>query len=129
MDEGHEPQLEAGVVIRKGMRFIDRNGRAVISGGSLALLTQSGEVVAQAPITEVRADKTRMSGGTTARVYLGDECYKLDPSDIRHISPRLETLSAAATTFGRSVKEIKHRRELTELFIRALKAEGGHTGE
>ena len=73
------PQFEAEVQIGKGMRFIDRNGSAAIDQGLLRLCKSSGEVIAEAPIGQVSADRARMSGGAAATVWIKDVAYTIEP--------------------------------------------------
>src|SRR2546421_3382008 len=70
MEQETGAQFEAEVGIGKGLRTINRHGSASIDHGHLTLRDSKGEVVADAPVSEVRGDKARFSGGSAARIWI-----------------------------------------------------------
>jgi len=121
-------QFEADAQIGKGMRFIDRNGRATIGEGNLALYKRDGELMASAPIAEVWADKARCSGGGAARVCIGDESYSLQPLHIGRVTAGFTPAESVAANLGRDIKRIKGARQFTQQFLEALEDAGAHIG-
>jgi hypothetical protein len=122
-------QFDADAQIGKGMRFIDRNGRATIGEGNLALHKQNGELIASAPIGEVWADKARWSGGGAARIWIGDESYSVQPLHIGRTTAGFTAAESAAANIGRDIKRIKGAREFTQQFLLALEEAGAHIGK
>jgi hypothetical protein len=118
--------FEADVQIGKGLRFIDRNGIATIADKQLTLRRRNGDVVAQAPVSGVRAEKARFSGGGAARISIGDARYTIEPLRVHHLSA--ERLGGAAVNLARDINRLQKGRELTEIFLAALEAEGGQIG-
>lgn len=78
-DAAGEPVFEADVQIGKGMRTIDRHGAARIAEGRITLTKGNGDVVVEAPMSEVRADKARFSGGGAAKISIADDTYTIGP--------------------------------------------------
>lgn len=128
---GHEGDVkfEADAQIGKGMRFIDRNGRATIGEGNLALYKRDGELIASAPIPGVWADKARWSGGGAARVWIGDESYSVQPLHIGRVTAGFTPAESAAANIGRDIKRIKGARQFTQQFLEALEEAGAHMGK
>jgi len=126
VEQGNQPEFEADVQIGKGLRFIDRNGSAAISEGRLTLRKRNGDIVAEAPVTEVHADTARLSGGGAARIWIGTESYSVEPL---RISRALPAPQAAALNLAEDVKQLKKGRELTQHFLSVLEAAGGRLGK
>jgi hypothetical protein len=130
MESHSEPQnsasFEADVQIGKGLRFIDRNGLATIADELLTLRKRNGDVIAQAPVSDVRAEKARFSGGGAARISIGDDRYTIEPLRVHHLSA--ERLGGAAINLARDINRLQKGRELTQIFLAALEAEGGQIG-
>jgi hypothetical protein len=129
MEQGEGAQFEAEAQIGKGMRFIDRHGRAIISDGRLVLHKENGELIASAPTADVWADKARMSGGGAARVWIGDESFSVQALHIYRTTAGFTPGGMAAANIGRDIKRIKRGREFTQQFLQALEAEGAHIGK
>ncbi|MGA2469091.1 MAG: hypothetical protein ABSG64_00185 [Solirubrobacteraceae bacterium] len=126
-EQQNESQFEADAQIGKGLRFIDRNGVATIADGRLTLRKRNGDVIVQAPISEVRAEAARFSGGGAVRIWIGDEGYSVEPLRVHRVVA--ERLGGAATNLGRDVKRLKKGRELTQIFLAVVEAEGGKLGK
>lgn len=129
MEHEADVQFDADAQIGKGMRFIDRNGRATIREGSLTLSKQNGEVIASAPIGEVWADKARWSGGGAARVWVGDESYSVQPLHIGRITAGFTPAESSAANLGRDIKRIKGARQFTQQFLQVLEEAGARMGK
>lgn len=127
MEQVTEPQFEADVQIGKGLRYIDRNGTAVIAGGRLTLRKGKGDIIAEAAIGEVRADKARFSGGAAAQVWIGEESFKLEPLRIHRVHG--ESLAGSATNLAGDLKRLTNSKEFTQQFLDAVAAAGGRIGK
>ncbi len=123
MEPGSEPQFEADVQIGKTFRYIDRRGTATIDGGRMSLRKREGDVIAEAPLAEVWADRVRGS----LHLWLGGDRYIVAPLQVRRANP--ETLSGGVTNILRDINRLKQGKELTERFLRVVEAEGGHIGK
>jgi hypothetical protein len=126
MEQASEPEFEADVQIGKGLRYIDRDGRALIAAGRLTLRTRTGDIIAEAAIGDVRADKARFSGGAAAQVWIGEESYKIEPLRIHRIHG--ESLAGTATSLGGGLKRLTKSKEFTQQFLDAVAAAGGRIG-
>lgn len=122
-------QYDADAQIGKGMRFIDRKGRASITGGALTLYKANGDVIASAPVTEVRADKARWSAGGAVRVWMGEESYSVQPLRLGRVGGGYTPGAMAAANLGRDIKRIKRAREFTQQFLEALEDAGARMGK
>lgn len=129
MDHEADVQFDADAQIGKGMRFIDRKGRATIGEGKLALSKHDGELIVSAPIAEVWADKARWSGGGAARVWVGDESYSVQPLHIGRVTAGFTPAESSAANIGRDIKRIKGARQFTQQFLQALEEAGAHMGK
>ena len=126
MEQGAQPAFEAEVGIGTRWRYLDRHGSAAIADGRLTLRKRSGDVVAEAPVSEVWADTAGGSAGSAARIQIGDEIYKIAPLQVRRSNPY--TLPGVAANLARDMGRLKKGRELTEVFLKVVEAEGGHRG-
>src|SRR5579875_2575196 len=117
MAEQDEPRFEAEVQVGKGMRFIDRNGVVTIDGGRLTLRRSNGEVIAEAPASEVQVEKARFSGGGAAKISIGEERYTIEPLRARRFAP--DGLGGSAANLAGDVGRLKKGRELTRIFLAA----------
>ncbi len=129
MEHEADVRFDADAQIGKGMRFIDRNGRATIGEGNLTLSKQNGDLIASAPIGEIWADKARWSGGGAARVWIGDESYSVQPLHIGRITAGFTPAESSAANLGRDVKRIKGARQFTQQFLQALQDAGARMGK
>ncbi len=129
MEHEADVRFDADAQIGKGMRFIDRNGRATIGEGNLTLSKQNGDLIASAPIGEIWADKARWSGGGAARVWIGDESYSVQPLHIGRITAGFTPAESSAANLGRDVKRIKGARQFTQQFLQALEDAGARMGK
>jgi hypothetical protein len=120
-------QFEAEVGIGKGLRTIDRHGSASIDHGQLTLRNSKGEIVAEAPVSEVWGEKARFSGGSAARIWIDGVAYSIGPLRARLYSPG--GLGRDAANLARSISRLKKGRELTEQFLHILEAAGGRLGK
>ena len=118
-----EPQFEAEVQIGKTWHYIDRNGKATIEGGRLALHKRNGEVIADAQLSEVWTDIVRGS----INIWMGGERYVLTP--LRVSRAYQGTLAGAGTNLARDAKRLKASKELGAQFLQVVEAEGGHIGK
>src|SRR6059058_5992781 len=108
MESSNEPDFEADVAIGKGLRFIDRNGVATIDGGRLTLRKSNGDVVVEAQMSEISADKAKMSGGGAARVWIDGDRYTIEPQKVRRANPA--TLRGDAANLGGDITRLKKGR-------------------
>jgi hypothetical protein len=127
MEKESGAQFEAEVAIGKGLRTIDRHGSASIDHGHLTLRDSKGDVVAEAPVSEVRGDKARFSDGSAARICIDGVWYSIGPLRVSLYSPG--GLGRDAANLARSISRLKKGRELTEQFLLVLEAEGGQLGK
>lgn len=121
--EQSESGFEADVQIAKGMRKIDKHGTATISDGRLVLRKSQGDVIVDAPMSEVRAETARFSAGAAAKISIGDDSYTVGPLRIRRYGG--DTLGSSANRLGRDIAALKQGKELTSAFLAAVEAEGG----
>jgi hypothetical protein len=122
MMQEDQPQFEADVQIGKTWRYIDRNGKATIEGGRLTLQKRKGDVIAEAPLSEVWTDIVRGS----INIWMGGERYIITP--LRVSRAYQGTLAGAATNLARDVTRLKAGKELGAQFVGVVEAEGGHIG-
>jgi hypothetical protein len=122
-DASGEPAFEADVQIGKGLRTIDRHGTARIGQGRIMLTKGNGDVIVEAPMSEVRADKARFTGGGAAKISIADETYTIAPLRVHRAAP--DRLAGSASNLARDIGRLKQGRELTELFLSVVEAEGG----
>jgi hypothetical protein len=127
MEQASEPQFQADAQIGKGLRFIDRNGVVTISGGRLTLRKRKGDIIAEAPMSEVRADTARFSGGGAARIWIRDESYSIEPLQVHRV--HTEGLGPAAINLAGDIKRLKKGRELTQQFLGVVESAGGRLGK
>jgi hypothetical protein len=121
-----QPRFQADVQIGKGLRFIDHHGVVTIAGGQLTLRKRSGEIIVQAPVSEVRAARFRGSVGTAARIWIGQERYSIEPlRKARHFS----SVAGALINAPKLVEQFQDGRDLTRAFLTVVKAEGGQVPE
>lgn len=120
--ETMQPQFEAVVQIGKTWHYIDRNGTATIEQGRLTLRKRKGDVIAEAPVSEVWTDIVRGS----INIWVGDERYILTPLRVNRAYSG--TPGGASRNLARDFGRLKASKELGEQFIGAVEAEGGHIG-
>jgi hypothetical protein len=120
--EQHEgPRFAAVVKIATRFRTIDHSGLATIEDGHLTLRKGNGDIVADGPVSDVWADTSRLSFGIGTVVWVGGERYAIMP---KSFNPG--TAAGAAAKLARDLKKGKN---LRELFLEAVEAEGGHIGK
>jgi hypothetical protein len=78
-------------------------------------------------VSEVRADTARFSFGGAARVWIGDDSYALTPLRVRRAAPG--TPDGEAFNLTRDIQRLRKGKELTQLFLAAVEAEGGRLGD
>jgi hypothetical protein len=122
MPQENEPQFEAEVQIGKTWRYIDRNGKAIIDGGRLTLRKRKGEVIAEAPLSDVWTDIVRGS----INIWIGGERYVLNPLRVNRAYQG--TLTGAAANLSGDIGRLKASKELGAQFVGVVEAEGGHIG-
>lgn len=123
MQAEDQPQFEADVQVGRTWRYIDRNGKATIDGGHLTLRKRKGEVIAEAPMSEVWTDVIRGS----INIWIGAERYILTPL---RVSRAYEgAITGAATNLARDMGRLKASKELGAQFMGVVEAEGGHIGK
>jgi hypothetical protein len=127
MDQDHNAEFEAEVQIGKGMRFIDRRGSASIDHGRLRLCLRNGALIAQAPLSQVWAEKARFSGGVATRVSIEATTYTVEPVRVWRCAPRRPSPDASATVLD--LTRLGPGRALTRRFLGVLASEGGHVGK
>lgn len=126
MEQSSEPEFEADVAIGKGLRFIDRNGSVTIAAGHLTLRKSKGDVIAEAPTSQVRVDRARFSGGGAAQIWMGDESYKIEPLRVtRHFG----FPGAEGANLTGSMKRLAKGKELTQQFLEIVEAAGAQLGK
>jgi hypothetical protein len=127
MEAAHEPGFEADVQVGTRFRFIDRNGSAVIAGGRLTLRKRDGDVIADAPIGEVWADRMKASGDGAARIWIGGDRHTIEPLRVRRANP--EALAGEVANLARDFERLQKGRELAERFLAVVEVQGGHIGK
>ena len=116
MEPSNEPQFEAEVCVLGRFWYIDRHGSATISKGQLTLRKVTGDVIVEAPLSEVWARKTP-GGGYGVRIFSGGDSYMIrGPGRVLFL-----------TRESRDVA--KKWQELPRQFLSVLEAEGGHLGK
>jgi hypothetical protein len=136
MPENVEPGAEQSGVVSfeaeceisgRVIRTVVRDGLAKVAEGRLTLSRSDGDVIVEAPVSEVRADKARFSFGGAARVWIGDDSYALTPLRVRRAAPG--TPGGEAFNLTRDIQRLRKGKELTQLFLAAVEAEGGRLGD
>ena len=127
--EQQEPEFEADGGIARGMRTLARNGTVTIAGGQLTLSKGKGDVIVEAPLSEVRAERAGgLLAGASAKVTIGNDTYTVGPRRVHRVAP--DRLGSYAGNLARDIKRLKQGRELTQLLLAAIKANGGQvTGD
>ncbi len=122
-----EPTFAADAEIATFFRRIDRHGSVTIADGILTLLKHSGEVIAEAPITDIRADKAPMQFGGAARIEIAGHRYLVMPTSInRYVS---HSVAASTANLVGEIKRLKKGRELTSSLLSVIEAERGTVGK
>jgi hypothetical protein len=116
-----EPRFAAVVKIGTRFRTIAHSGSATIEDGRLTLRKGSGDIVADGPVSDVWADRSRLSFGIGTVVWVGGERYAIMP-----VSFNPGTAAGAAAKLALDSKKGK---DLREQFLEAVEAEGGHIGK
>jgi hypothetical protein len=109
------------------VRTVIRDGLAKVAEGRLTLSRSDGEVIVEAPLSEIRADNARFSFGGAARVWIGGDSYALTPLRVRRAAPG--TPGGEAFNLTRDIQRLRKGKELTQLFLAAVEAEGGRLGD
>jgi hypothetical protein len=121
-DEPADPQFDADVQVGKVWHYIDRQGRATVEAGRLSLRKRSGEVIAQADLSDVQTDVVRGS----INIWMGGERYVITPLRARRAYEG--TIAAAGTNLARDLKRLKASKQLGAQFLQVVEAQGGHVG-
>lgn len=122
------PAFEAECEISgRAVGTVIRDGLAKITEGRLTLSKSDGEVIVEAPVSEVRADKARFSFGAAARVSIGEDSYALTPKRVLRAAPG--AVGGDARNLSRDIQRLRNGKELTQHFLTAVEAEGGQLGE
>jgi hypothetical protein len=124
---GAEPTFEADVSIGGTLRYIDRNGSCLIDGGRLILRKRDGTVIADAPMDQISAWTNKSSAGGAVRMLIDGTKYTVEP--LRSIRANSLVLEGSARNLARDVARLKKGRELTQVLLSIVEAEGGHVGK
>lgn len=125
-EQSGSPAFEAECEISgRVIRTVIKDGVAKIADGRLTLSKGDGEVIVEAPVSEVRADKARFSFGAATQVWIGADAYALTPKRFRRASG---TVGGDALNLSRDIKRLRNGKELTKLFLATVEAEGGQLG-
>ena len=125
-EQAGAPAFEAECEISgRVIRTVIKDGVVKIAQGRLTLSKGDGEVIVEAPLSEVRADKARFSFGAAAQVWIGADSYALTPKRFRRASA---TVGGDALNLTRDIKRLRKGKELTQLFLETVEAEGGQLG-
>jgi hypothetical protein len=114
----------------RALQPIDRNAVVTIGRGRVELRKGSGDVIAEAPIADVRVAHARLSGGTAAQISIGGKTYRMELAGTNFRGPTGGipsvgmVVGSAAATVG-NVKRLKQGKEVTQAFMRAFEAEAG----
>jgi hypothetical protein len=117
-----EPVFEAEVKIGKGFRTLDRHGTAQIANGRLTLSKSKGEVIIDVGMDEFEAEAA--FGGAVARIIVGGDKYAIEPIKMRRYADI--SVTGAGMNLARDVQRFKQGKEMTEAFLGAIGAQGGH---
>jgi hypothetical protein len=130
---GGEPVFEADAAIGKGWRTLDRKGKLTIAGGRLTLSKGNGDLVVEAPASDVHGEPARIAAGASARLSIGDVKYWVRPLTVRTfavdravgsaMSVAGETLLGSATRLGADIAELKQGRSMVDALLEALRVE------
>lgn len=135
--QGASPEFEVRAKIRKktsplgallifvpglNLRIMEPMGHVTIADGRLTLRRRKGAVMAEAPVSEVRAESARFA----ASVWIGDEQYVIEPSGgVRFANT---SLGGAAVNVASDISQLKKGKELTQVLLAALEAAGAEVG-
>jgi hypothetical protein len=100
-----------GAGIGVGVQFITKRGTLAVGGGEVLLLDEHDAVIDRASARSTRASKPRYALGTTVRVDMNGEAYKVTPEFAPYIFP-------GTTRFRRA-------RSAVDGFIAALESANG----
>ena len=130
MEASNEPVFaaEAGIGRGSGLRarWVDRRGAVRVEQERLVLSKRDGEIIIEAPMSEVWADRPRIGGGAVLKLTISGQTYTVEPARVHH-SP-VHAIAESAGNVGRDIGRLKKGREMTEHFLAVLEAGGGHRG-
>jgi hypothetical protein len=121
MEDQQGARFEAVAMIGTRFRTIDQTGTVTIEDGRLTLRKRKGDVVAEGPVSEVWADRSRLSFGIGTTVWISGDRYAILP---KSFNPG--TAAGAVAKLGR---DLDKGTDLRARFFEALEAEGGHVGK
>jgi hypothetical protein len=124
---GPEPAFEAEVSIGGTLRYIDRNGSCLIDGGRLILRKRDGTVIADAPMDQVSAWTNKSNAGSAVRLLIDGTKYTVEPLRSSRANPLV--LEGSVRNLAGDIGRLKKGRELTQVFLSIVEAEGGHLGK
>jgi hypothetical protein len=131
MDQASGPQYEAdfSIALRlfSGLRrypMIDWYGSVAISDGRLMLRKSTGEIIVEAPVSEVRA--YTVNRGKAVDVLIGDKRYHLGP--LRREGMTHHGVFALINAY-REHERLKEGKQSAKRFMEAFAAAGGRVGK
>ena len=133
MHDWKPPQFQADFSIRWniGEGFFhereDNQGWVTITDGRLKLYRYHGEVIAEAPVSEVRADVA--SHGRAVELRIGKETYRLGPVRAHASLADLFIPAASPITTSRQAKLTTEAKGDVAGFIEVLEGAGAQVGE
>lgn len=131
--ELEEPHFEAAFSIAlhlsSGLRrypMIDPNGTVKIKDGRLTLRGDTGEIIAEAPLSDVRA--YTIHRGKAVDAQIGEKTYHLGPLLQEQRLPVLFGVGAGVNA-SREFKRLRRGKQDARSFMQVFEAAGGRVGE
>lgn len=119
MDSRSNGQYEGETQFRKAWGLVARRGRVLIRDGRVILVNRSGQLVASAPVGEVRVTRPWWT--------LGNGCYAAFASTTYYLTLRSLGASVASSALGGALAHAVLGRQATNTFLDALEQARGHS--
>lgn len=121
--EDSAPEFRARAKVAKGKFPLRTNeGSSVtISHDRLTLLKRKGDVIADMPVSGVRAASRKSDAGGSVRIWSGEDTYILDWTS----SPDGSKWEVGPSTAGGVFAKLPRKRALTTAFLDVVAAHGG----
>jgi hypothetical protein len=117
--QANQTHFEAEVALGTARQYVERHGSAIISNKRLTLRKGSGDVLVEAPISEVWALNAPRSRKGAVRIFIRGDAYTIE-RPWRFVRTR---------SWVTSYWTLKKRRALARQFLGAVEAGGGHLGK
>lgn len=117
MDPRPTAHFEAETQFRKAWALLARRGCVLIRDGRLILFNRAGQLVASAPVRDVRVKRPWWT--------LGNGCYAAIASTTYYLTLRSFGATFASVALGGSMAQTVFGREATDSFVDALERARG----